>query len=174
MRRGWDCYESSHSRLFAACVLWLGGCVFDGSGMLPTFDTQPPAWSDDQGVGDQLSRTRAAAEASVEDSDVDARADQSHDFADPTRDSSVDQQPDATSSCDDIYGAVAGYTLCEHTRTTCRFRFKTRSEWSCQSVCGSVGRACVWAAENDSEACEEDDEVSCTAKDREAICECDR
>lgn len=75
--------------------------------------------------------------------------------------------------CDDIFGMVEGYELCEETDTTCKFNV-TLNQTSCTDLCGMYGSMmCQTAFTNDASDCASENlEVPCTELANDNICVC--
>jgi len=86
------------------------------------------------------------------------------------------QQPPP--SCDDIYGGVTAYALCDATPYTCRFHAQTAGG-NCEDLCGGLGYACLDADDDgdnpDAGICETSSTSDdCSTVHSDQICVCSR
>ena len=59
-----------------------------------------------------------------------------------------------------LFGATSGYTLCEESKTSCRFGFSLSSAKSCSTLCGS--HACLAMEDNEAgTTCQQETNMSC-------------
>jgi hypothetical protein len=93
--------------------------------------------------------------------------------------------PSSDSTCDELYGTIAGYQLCEQKASSCVFYRNNRPEpeISCGAICVSRRAVCLNAYnEGEPNVCEVGDELMCDAPPCEetpcqvlaadAVCEC--
>lgn len=76
-------------------------------------------------------------------------------------------------SCDELFGAVEAYELCEETATTCKFNV-TLNQISCADLCSMYGSMmCQTAFTNDASDCASENlEVPCEELANDNICVC--
>ena len=75
-------------------------------------------------------------------------------------------------SCDDQFGAAAGYELCEETAESCSFN-ATTDGGSCDAMCMMFGSTCITAFTNDMSNCASQLlEVACSEVAGDNICVC--
>jgi hypothetical protein len=84
-------------------------------------------------------------------------------------------RPDAAAAtCDDLFGAVQGYMLCEEQADRCVFSFAIGGT-SCDAVCGGLGSQCLTAQDNaDAEPCTPLATETCDVIRNSEICTCTR
>jgi hypothetical protein len=87
-------------------------------------------------------------------------------------------EPDAPAlpACDDTYGMVPEYLLCEETATTCKFNALTNGG-NCLDMCAAYGGTCITAFDNENgvgQECIEVIEETCTVLRTSEICVCTR
>ncbi|MBL4687912.1 MAG: hypothetical protein JKY37_25200 [Nannocystaceae bacterium] len=82
----------------------------------------------------------------------------------------------ATMTCDEQYGAVAGYELCDEQPDTCSFNALTmRMTINCNDVCASAGGMCLGTDFNEDPTCTATGETTCDDMSfGDGICTCDR
>jgi hypothetical protein len=93
--------------------------------------------------------------------------------------------PSSDSTCDELYGSIASYQLCEQKASSCVFyrSDKQEPEISCAVICVSAGAICLNAYnQGETDVCEVGDELMCDAPPCEetscqvpaadAVCEC--
>jgi hypothetical protein len=74
-------------------------------------------------------------------------------------------------SCDDLFGTVPEYELCEESTATCTFGGLI--EGTCDAMCAMFGSTCESARDSDEGAvCVELGEVGCDSMHGRAICTC--
>ena len=70
-----------------------------------------------------------------------------------------------TANCDDLYGSLAGYELCEQTDSSCIFSQSETPEISCAAICAFSGAACLKAYGREGGACDPNDTSACPPAD---------
>ncbi len=78
-------------------------------------------------------------------------------------------------TCDEIYGGVADYNLCDEAKDSCRFVVTTAMAMACNDVCEGVGGTCLGAELNDVDPCIATGDTTCDdATSNDLICICSR
>lgn len=91
---------------------------------------------------------------------------------DDTTDESTSSPP---ASCDEQYGDVADYMLCEETAESCSFNATLGMTISCDDVCSMFGGSCIEALLNEDDLCVSTGPTDCGAADvADNICVCTR
>jgi hypothetical protein len=62
-----------------------------------------------------------------------------------------------TANCDDLYGGVAGYELCEQTDSSCIFYRSDTPDISCAAICAFSGASCIKAYGHEGGECDPND-----------------
>lgn len=128
----------------------------------PSSDDAPPALDAATDARRDMPRDAPATDAPTE--------------VDAGRDGGPDAGPPA--SCDDAYGSLPGYVLCDETATTCTFgvTFSSGALSDCRSVCMTAGGDCREAFRLDAMggSCALTDRQACGAGSSPAICICSR
>jgi hypothetical protein len=68
-------------------------------------------------------------------------------------------------NCDDLYGSLEGYELCEQTDSSCIFSQSETPEISCAAICAFSGAACLKAYGREGGACDPNDTSPCPPGD---------
>lgn len=91
----------------------------------------------------------------------------------PATDDGASSSGGAGATCDEIFGGVPDYELCNETSDSCRFNV-TLNMSSCADLCAMFGSMmCVTAFANDASDCaSQNAEVACTEVANDNICEC--
>ncbi len=80
-------------------------------------------------------------------------------------------------SCNDLYGSLPGFVLCEQTATTCRFSFGNETtKFSCAAACAGGMAACLSEWEVNGVSCDVGTNplLTCSTLHHEVVCVCAR
>ena len=78
-------------------------------------------------------------------------------------------------SCDNQYGDVSGYELCDEQPDSCSFRAVGMGVESCDEICETFGGTCISVASNGADLCVPTGDRTCDFNEfNDAICTCDR
>jgi hypothetical protein len=83
----------------------------------------------------------------------------------------------ASGSCDDRFGALPGYLLCEETATTCRFSVGNEvQKFNCAAACADGASVCLSEWEVNGVSCDVGTNplLSCSTQHHEVVCVCSR
>ncbi|MEM9452751.1 MAG: hypothetical protein AAGF11_01145 [Myxococcota bacterium] len=108
----------------------------------------------------------APGSSTTADGDGDGDGDADGD-AEPDTTTTTDMTPE---SCDDRYGAVPGYLLCEQVGEECRFYAQTNG--SCDALCSGSGGDCLAAFRDMGNSCMIIEEIDCSTTRADQICVC--
>lgn len=107
---------------------------------------------------------------------IDAMTPQVTDAAAPQVDAPAPQvdAPVGPPPCDELYGTVTDYVLCEELPDRCTFNARTNGG-NCNTLCAAFGGACITAFDNDPGApCVANQEDGCGFNADDEICVCSR
>ena len=146
----------------------MAGECLGGEGSDESDDGQDDA--NDETGGDTSDPTTSTTGATTPaDSDDDAAS------ADDANDSNDPDDTGMLPSCDEQYGDVPDYLLCEESRDSCSFNATLASTISCTDVCSMFGGECIEAQLNEEDLCLSTGATDCDQNDvNDNICVCSR